>query len=65
MEGNLFFLSFTEDEQVVKKILKHLGLLEVKAGPPPRVKPSPPNIDKDYSDSQIPASKDYLYRDRE
>jgi hypothetical protein len=35
----------------------------VKARPPPRVNPSPPNIHIDYSDSQVPPSEDYLYSD--
>ncbi len=29
-------ISFIEDEEVIKKILKHLGLWEKKAKPPPK-----------------------------
>ena len=64
-------LAFIKDDQVIKKILKHLGLWEVdppevwraKARPPPRVNPSPPNIHIVYLDSQVPPSEDYLYSD--
>jgi len=58
-----YIIAFIEDDEVIKKILKHLGLWEVKARPPPRVNPSPPNIHIDYSDSQVPTSEDYLYYD--
>ena len=61
--GKMKVISVIEDENVIKKILKHLGLWEVKARPPPRVNQSPPNIHIDYSDSQVPTSEDYLYCD--
>jgi hypothetical protein len=48
-QGRMRILAFIEDDEVIKKILKHLGLWEVKARPPPRVNPSPPNIHIDYS----------------
>jgi hypothetical protein len=35
-------IAFIEDWEVIKKILKHLGLWEVKARPPPKVKAPPP-----------------------
>jgi len=57
-------LAFIEDDQALKKILKHLELWEVKTRPPTRVNPSPSNIHHiDYSDSQISTSWDYLYCD--
>jgi len=43
-QGRMRILEFIEDDQVIKKILKHLGLWEVKAMPPPRVNLSPSNI---------------------
>jgi len=56
-------ISVIEDEDVIKKILKHLGLWEVK----PRPKPSDPPITVehhiDYSVAQVPASNDSLYVD--
>ncbi len=56
-------ISFIENEEVIKKILKHLGLWEVKARPPPRPNASPPDVHIDYSDSQVPPCEDYLYSD--
>jgi len=54
---------FQEKGMVIKKILKHLGLWEVKARPPPRANASPLDVHIDYSDSQVPPCEDYLYRD--
>jgi hypothetical protein len=42
-------IAFIEDWEVIKKILKHLGLWEVKARPPPKVKAPPPTIYLDVS----------------
>ena len=49
-------ISVIEDEEVIKKILKHLGLWEIKQRPPP--KPSECRID--YSVSQLPSSDKWL-----
>jgi len=48
-----------------KKILKHLGLWDVKARPPPRANWPPESSEQyvDYSDSQIPVSDGHLYMD--
>lgn len=49
-------ISVIENEDVIKKILKHLGLWDVKARPPPRAT-LPPKIQEykiDYSTSQLP-----------
>ena len=35
-QGQMRFIAFIEDEEVIKKILKHFGLWEVKAPPPPK-----------------------------
>jgi hypothetical protein len=40
--------SFIEDEEVVEKILKHFGLRDEKARPPPRVKTPWVTIHFDY-----------------
>jgi len=48
-----------EDAGVIKKILKHLGLWEVKPRPPPRMAKAQPTYTEawiDYSDSQVPPS---------
>jgi hypothetical protein len=56
-------LSVIEDEEIIRKILKHLGLWERKARPPPRANAPPPDVHIDYSDSQVPSSDDYLFHD--
>jgi len=53
-------ISFIEDGQLIKKILKHLGLWEVKQRPPPRANGPAVNILRDYADSQIPSCEDDL-----
>ena len=61
-----------QDAEIIKKILKHLGLWEVKPRPPPKAKLPPQNVHLDYSyrgvggpemESQVPPCEDYLYRD--
>jgi len=42
-------LSFIEDPEVIKKILKHLGLWDIKARPPPKATATPPDFHIDYS----------------
>jgi hypothetical protein len=46
-------VAFIEDEEVIKKILKHLGLWEVKVQHPPKVKEPSLTIYLDDSESQI------------
>ena len=58
-------IAFIEDEKVIKKILKHLGLWEFKPRPPPKAT-GPAKISEysiDYSISQLPVSDNYLYVD--
>ncbi len=52
-----------QDPEVIKKILKHLGLWDIKARPPPRANAPPINVHIDYSDSQVPPYDDYLFHD--
>jgi hypothetical protein len=59
--GSMKIIYFIEDEEIISKILKHLGLWEVKQRPPPRA--NAPNIHIDYTDSQIPSYEDDLYCD--
>ena len=40
--GKMKVISVIEDQDVIKKILKHLGLWEVKPRPPPRKAKSQP-----------------------
>ena len=66
-------ISVIEDEDIIKKILKHLGLWEVnppevwrvKPRPPPKANSPPmtPEYHIDYTDSQLPVSDNYLYVD--
>ena len=61
-QGRMKIISFIEDEEVIKKILKHLGLWEMKARPPPKPKASLVTMHFDYSDSQI-SFADSFYAD--
>ena len=58
-------ISVIEDEEVIKKILKHLGLWEKKARPPPKTRAAPVRTDTliDDSYSQLPVSDKWLYVD--
>ncbi len=53
-QGSMKIISFIEKAAVVKKILKHLGLWEVKSRPPPRGHSPPGDFYTDYCDFQIP-----------
>jgi len=66
--GKMKVISVIEDEDVIKKILKHLGLWEVKPRPPPQNAKSQtlstePHID--YSDTQVCPSDNGFYVDPE
>jgi len=74
-QGRMRIIAFIDDEDVIKKILKHLGLWDQKARPPPKAN-SPPMAQEyniDYTDSQLPVparrlsggSDNYLYVDPE
>lgn len=66
-QGQMRIISFIEDQEVIKKILKHLGIWLVKKKPSPRANAPPHTTETylDYSDSQLPASCDYLYVDEQ
>jgi hypothetical protein len=60
-QGSMKIISFIEQGEAIKKILKHLGLWLVKKRPPPRIHSPPAALCADYSlaelgqaDSQIP-----------
>ena len=74
--GAMKVISVIEDQEVIKKILKHLGLWDIKARPPPRKQIRVNEIFIDYShrgvgpygpeaESQLLTSDDYLYADPE
>jgi len=59
-------IAFIEKQDVIKKILKHLGLWQVKPRPPPRVAKTRTLFTKphiDYSESQVQPSDNGLYVD--
>ena len=58
-------ISVIEQPEIIKKILKHLGLWGVKARPPPKTSAPHPNVHIDKSDSQVPPCEDYLFHDPE
>jgi hypothetical protein len=51
-------IAFIEDEEVIKKILKHLGLWDVKPRPPPGTQAADEKTETiiDDSFSQLPVS---------
>ena len=65
--GAMKVISVIENLDVIKKILKHLGLWEMKARPPPGNKNSSGITGAviDYSVSQLSPSNDHLYFDVE
>ena len=56
-------ISVIEDSEIVKEILKHLGLWDQKARAPPKANSPPiaPQYHIDYTDSQLPLSDNWLY----
>jgi len=53
-------ISCIEDEQLVKKILKHLYLWDVKRKPPPCTNGPPTKTFIIYDQSSSPSADDYL-----
>jgi len=51
-------ISFIEDDGVIQKTLKHLGLWLAKPTPPPRANGPPRELHIVYSDSQMPPPSD-------
>ena len=63
--GKMKVISVIEDEEVIKKILKHMGLWELKARPPPKATGKTQEYHLDDSTSQLPVSDKWLYVDPE
>ena len=55
-------IRFIEDREVIKTILKHLGLWLVKSRPIPKAHAPPVGYVMDHF-SQLPMNNDHLYRD--
>jgi len=62
-KGQIRIISFIEEQEIVKKILKHLGLYLVRSRPPTRAPPRYLWLNSPYS--QVPDSDDYLHTDPE
>ncbi len=65
-QGPMRIISFIEDQEVIKTILKHLGLWLVKSRPIPQGLVAPPPVEYVMDGfSQLPMNDDHLYRDPE
>ncbi len=53
-------ISFIDDSEIIKKILNHLGLWDVKRKPPPRANGPPTESFIIYDESSSPGADDYL-----
>ena len=62
--GTMRIISFIEDPQVIRDILKHLGLWLVRSRPPPKIH-DPPNHEYTTADLQIQPHTDTIYGDPE
>ena len=60
-------IAVIDDKTVIKKILKHLDLWDVKNRPPPKIKKATQVNEAiiDYFDSQLPPSDDFFFPDPE
>jgi hypothetical protein len=58
--GSMRIISFIEDEQLVKKILKHLDLWDVRRKPPARAHGPPPETFIIYDELSSPGADDYI-----
>ena len=61
--GPMRVISFIEDEQVIRKILKHLDLWDAKRKPPPRANAPPPETLIFYDDSLSPPRAEHYLID--
>jgi hypothetical protein len=58
--GSMRIISFIEDEQIIKKILKHLDSWQVRPKPPPRANDPPTKAFIIYDESSSPSADDYI-----
>ena len=58
--GSMRIISFIDDSEIVRKILKHLGLWDVKRKPPPRANSPPAGPLIIYDESSSPSADDYI-----
>ena len=57
--GSMKIIAVIEQPEIIKKILQHVGLWELKSRPPPRAGPPPEQLHIDYTESQMVYSGDY------
>jgi hypothetical protein len=62
-QGPMRIISFIKDDEIIEKILKHLGLWLVKPKVLPRANGPPGQLEIDYSDSQLPPAEAFVYTD--
>ena len=62
-QGRMRIIACIEDPAIVQKILRHLGLWEIKQRPPPKATGPPPDYTIDYSVSQLSGPDNWLYVD--
>ena len=53
-------ISFIDDTEIIKKILKYLDLWDVKRKPPPRANCPPTEAIIIYDESSAPSADDYI-----
>ena len=53
-------ISFIDDSEIIKKILNHLGLWDVKRKPPPRASGPPTEAKIIYDEFSSPSADNYL-----
>jgi hypothetical protein len=53
-------ISLIDDAEIIKKILKHLDLWDVKHKPPPRANDPPSEAFIIYDGSSVPSADDYI-----
>jgi len=58
--GSMRIISLIDDSEIIKKILKHLDLWDVKRKPPPRANGPPTEAIIIYDQSPAPSADDYL-----
>jgi hypothetical protein len=58
--GPMRIISLIDDAKIIKKILKHLDLWDVKRKPPPCANGPPPEAFIIYDQSSAPSADDYL-----
>jgi hypothetical protein len=58
--GSMKIISFIDDSEIIKKILNHLGLWDVKRKPPPRANGPPTESFIIYDESPSPSADDYI-----